>query len=99
MLRKIIIIAVILASTLISLLRGFFKELISLFVWALGLWLAIKFYGILSVALEPHIASENVRQVASFIGIFLFVLLFGILFNYILSFGNSKDDYYEKTNL
>jgi len=81
-----IIIGVIVVSTLISLLRGFIKEFISLFVWILGLWVAIKFYHVFAVMLSPYVTSVAVGQILSFIGIFVLVLIFGILFNFVFSF-------------
>lgn len=81
-----IVVVVVVVSTLISLIRGFLKEFISLFVWALGFWIAIKFYHSFSLVLDPYIASVTIRQIVSFIGIFLLVVLLGALFSYLLSF-------------
>jgi len=81
-----IIVAIILMSTLISIFRGFVKEFISLFVWILGFWVALKFYPVFTLILEPYITSLALRQIISFIGIFILVLIFGAMFNYALSF-------------
>jgi len=80
------ILAVIIVSTLISLVRGFLKELMSLVIWALGFWIAIKLYNAVAVILEPYIANAAVRQIVSFAGIFLLVLLLGALLSYLFSF-------------
>ena len=81
-----IIASVVLISTLISLVRGFIKELMSLIIWALGFWVAIKLYERAAIILAPHIANPVIRQVVSFAGIFLLVLIIGMLFNYFLTF-------------
>lgn len=81
-----IIIAVIAVSTLISLGRGFLKELISLAIWIIGFWVALKFYAPLSVILKPYITNDSVRLIVSFAGLFLTVLILGALFSYLLSF-------------
>lgn len=81
-----IMVGVVVISTLISLVRGFLKELISLVIWVVGFFIAIKLYEALAVVLEPYIANAVVRQIVSFAGIFLLVLILGALFNYLFSF-------------
>lgn len=81
-----VIAGIILLSSLISLIRGFLKELVSLGVWVLGSWLAIIFHDQAAVALAPYITDATIRDITSFGVIFLSVLIFGMLFNYILSF-------------
>lgn len=80
-----VILTVVLVSTLISLVRGFLKELFSLVIWVLGFWVAIQFYQALTVILEPYIANIAIRQIICFSGIFLIALIIGALFNYLLS--------------
>lgn len=81
-----IIIVVVLMSTLISLTRGFFKEAISLVIWILGFWVAIKFHDACAAELTPYIANLSIRIIVSFSGLLLMVLIFGSIFNYLLSF-------------
>lgn len=81
-----IILAVVAVSILISLVRGFVKELISLVIWILGFWIAIKFYHALAIVFEHYIANSAIRHITSFTVIFLVVLILGALFNYLLSF-------------
>ena len=81
-----IIAGVVFTSILISLIRGFFKELISLVIWILGFWVAINFHAACSVILEPYIANISIRVIVSFAGLFLTVLIFGAIFSYLLSF-------------
>ena len=81
-----VIVAVILVSTLISLMRGFLKEFISLLIWVLGFWVSIQFYQAVAIILTPYIPNIAVRQVVSFSGIFLLTLIVGALFNYLFTF-------------
>jgi membrane protein required for colicin V production len=80
-----VILAVILVSTLISLLRGFFKELISLGVWVVGLFIAIKYFRDVSTIFAPYIKNEPLLAVVSFATILILILIFGMLLNFCLS--------------
>ena len=57
-----IIIAIIVVSTLISLIRGFVQQVISLVSWVLAFGLALKFGPDLSLHLTEYIALEAARQ-------------------------------------
>ena len=81
-----IIVGVVIASALISVFRGFIKEFISLFIWILGFWVAIKFNHVFAIILSPYISSESILNIVSFCGVFVLVLIFGALLNYLLSF-------------
>ena len=81
-----IIIAVVVVSTLISLIRGLFKELISLGIWILGFWVAIKFHAEFAEMFAPYISNVSLRLIVGFVGLFLAVLIFGAVFSYFLSF-------------
>lgn len=79
------ILGVIVISTLISLIRGFVKELVSLLTWVVGFWFALRFYTDFANILEGYINSQPVRTVVSFVMIFIIVLIFGAIFNYLIS--------------
>jgi membrane protein required for colicin V production len=81
-----IIMAVVFVSVLISLVRGFFKELISLIIWIVGFWVTIRFHDVCAAMFEPYIANVSIRTIISFVGLFLMVLIFGAIFSYLLSF-------------
>lgn len=81
-----IILAVVVVSTLISLLRGFFKELISLLIWIIGFWVALKFHVVFANKLTPYINNISFRLIVSFAVLFVSILILGAIFNYILSF-------------
>lgn len=80
-----IVIAVIIISTLISILRGFFRELISLIVWVVGFVVALRFYTDLSVVLESYITNDTARLIISYLALFLPVIILGVLLNHLLS--------------
>ena len=56
-----ILLAILVISTGISLLRGFVKEAISLASWAIAIWCAWRFGGAVAGALEGSIGSMEVR--------------------------------------
>ncbi len=56
-----ILLAVLIISTAVSLLRGFVKEAISLVSWAVAIWCAWRFGGAVAGALEGSIDSMTSR--------------------------------------
>ncbi len=62
-------------STLVSLLRGFVKEAISLVGWVGALWAGLTFAAALAPPLEPWIRSSSLRHGVAFLAVFLAVLL------------------------
>lgn len=80
----IVILAVIGISIIVSLFRGFMREVFSLFVWVLAIWLGLQFSGLLAGALEAWIELPSARVIIAFAGIFLVVLVIGGLVNYLL---------------
>ena len=79
----IAILAVIGISTLISLMRGFVKEAISLIVWFSAFFIASTFY--LNVAaLLTSISQELMRNAAAISILFISTLILGALVNYII---------------
>jgi membrane protein required for colicin V production len=78
------ILAVILLSTLVGLLRGFIKEVFSLAVWAAAFLVAYTFAGDVADWMENAIALPSARTAMGFAGLFIAVLLVGGLINYLL---------------
>ncbi len=78
------IIAIILFSTLISIMRGFISEAISLLTWVTSVFMALKFTGVVSKAFENIIHTANARIIVSFLLIFIIVLIIGSLINHFL---------------
>jgi len=85
-----IIAAVIFMSILISFMRGLVKECISLSIWIVGFWAAIKFHLTIANLLAPYIQNTSLRIVTSFAVIFIAILIFGAICNFLLSFVISK---------
>jgi membrane protein required for colicin V production len=77
------ILAVIGISTLISLVRGFVKEAISLIVWAGAFFVASSFYLHLA-ALLTNISDALMRNAAAIAILFIITLILGALVNYLI---------------
>lgn len=78
------IIAVIAISGMISLVRGFVKEAVSLAVWVAAFFIASRFYLDLSVYLTG-IEKELFRNGAAIAILFVITLILGALINHLLS--------------
>ena len=81
----IAILGVILLSTLISLIRGFVKESISLATWLAAGFIAMTYYLVLAQMLQPYIESPTISQAAAFGILFIITLIVGAIINYIIS--------------
>ncbi len=79
------ILALILISCLISIKRGFIKELLSLISWIAAIVIAWLFGGALSVVFADHIETPSVRVIAACLTLFVATLLVGALINFILA--------------
>ncbi len=79
------ILALIGVSTVIGLMRGLVKEVLSLVAWVAAFWVAIGFAG----ALSPHLGfvseSEVMRAIAAFAILFLASLLVAALLNHLIA--------------
>ncbi len=81
----LLIIGVIALSALISLIRGFVKESISLISWVVACILAFRYFSPLSELLEPYVSSPMVRSITAFAILFISTLLVGAIINFIMS--------------
>ena len=81
----IIIICVIALSALISLIRGFVKESISLISWIVAGIIAFRYFSPMADLLEPYVASPTVRGIAGFAILFISTLVIGAIVNFIMS--------------
>lgn len=79
-----IIIAVIAFSVIVSLLRGFVREVMSLASWVVAFIVASQFYPYLAVYLT-QIESEYVRNGTAIGILFIATLIVGAVVNYVLS--------------
>ncbi len=78
------IIAIVLLSALIGLMRGFVREVFGLGTWALAFVAAIVFGEQLADWLSPHVATPLLRTGIAYGGLFLGALLVGGIFTAIL---------------
>jgi membrane protein required for colicin V production len=81
----LIIIVVIVISALISLVRGFVKESISLASWILAGFIALRYFTPLADLLEPYIESPTIRTGVGFAILFVSSLIIGAIVNYMAS--------------
>lgn len=81
------LIALILVSALVSLMRGLVREILSLVGWVVAFWVGLQFSPKLGAVLADG-ASVNMGHLAvAFIILFLMALLFLGLFNRLVSIG------------
>lgn len=80
-----VILTVIVISALISLVRGFVKESISLATWLAAGFLALTYYLVLAELLLPYIDSPTLAQAAAFAVLFLATLIVGAIINFMVS--------------
>ena len=81
----IAILGVILLSALISLVRGFVKESISLATWLAAGFIALTYYLVLADILASYIESPTISQAAAFAILFISTLVIGAIINYMVS--------------
>lgn len=75
-----LIIFIVIVSTLISLWRGFLREVISLITWVVGFWVALRFASQVGEAF-PVIHNPSVRVIVGFVILFVAILIVGMLVN------------------
>ncbi|MBD1390289.1 CvpA family protein [Neiella sp. HB171785] len=82
------ILAIVLISALVSLIRGFSREAISLLTWVIAFFIASQFYQDLSVFLTG-IEDALLRDAAAIAALFICTLILGALVNTVI--GNLVD--------
>jgi membrane protein required for colicin V production len=80
-----LIIAIIVLSSGISIVRGFMKEVLSLSSWILSLWVALVFHSHLATLLTPYVDTPSIRTFASFFALFVVTLVLCALVSHVLS--------------
>lgn len=73
----IVILIIVLLSSIIGMVRGLFKELLSLVIWFAAIMLALYFSGPVGDRLSGQLADESVRMVVGFFVVFLTTLIAG----------------------
>ncbi|NQY36774.1 MAG: CvpA family protein [Alteromonadaceae bacterium] len=77
------ILTVVGVSTLISLVRGFVKEAVSLIIWISAFFVASTFYANLA-SLLTNISDQFLRNAAAIAILFISILILGALINYLI---------------
>jgi len=75
------IIIIIALSALISVLRGFVKEALSLAAWVLAFWVAFTFHQNLATVLADYIDTPSLRLISAFALLFVVTLIIAALVN------------------
>lgn len=79
------IIALVFVSAIISLVRGFVREAISLVTWVVALGAGFKFAPMLADYFHAYIQTASIRVAVAFLILFFLILLLGSLINYLIS--------------
>lgn len=79
------ILALIGVSTVIGLMRGLVKEVLSLVGWVVAFWVAIGFAGELAPHLDFVSESEVVQAIAAFVILFVATLVVAGLLNHLIT--------------
>lgn len=79
----LVCLGVIAVSAMISLVRGFVREVLSVVVWVAAFWLSLRYAQTLAVYGQAYIDSPTIRLVAAFAALFILTLLVGALVNYL----------------
>src|SRR5919197_4093740 len=80
-----IILAIILLSALLSVGRGFVREVLSLFGWVAALWVSISFSPALSERLYSVVSVPSMRRVLGFLTLFIATLLLAAGVNHLIT--------------
>ena len=80
-----IIVGIIAVSALISLVRGFVKESISLTSWILAGFIALRYFEPMAQLLAPYIESATIRTGSGFAILFVCTLVVGAIVNFMAS--------------
>jgi membrane protein required for colicin V production len=78
------IVGIIAVSALISLIRGFVKEAMSLVIWVIAFAVAMNFKEPLAEHLVSFIGLASIRQLVAWGGLFVGTLLLGSMVNFLL---------------
>jgi len=81
----LVILGIIGLSALISLIRGFVKESISLITWIVAGVLAFRYFSPMADLLQPFVDAPTIRNVAGFAILFVSTLVVGAIINFIMS--------------
>ena len=78
----LIVLSVIIISVVISLMRGFVKEALSLAGWLVALWVAMTFSSGMAELFGDSIKDPTLRLLAAFVSLFILSLFIGAIVNF-----------------
>ena len=79
-----IIIAILVLSVLISLVRGFVREAISLVTWVVALWVAMKFASMAGDRFIFFVSTPSLRVAIAFILLLILIIIAGAIINHLI---------------
>ncbi len=77
-----IVLGIILISVVVSLIRGFVKEALSLAGWLLSLWVAMTFSSGMAELFADTIKDPTLRLLAAFVSLFVLSLVVAAIINF-----------------
>jgi len=77
-----IVLSVIVLSVIVSLMRGFVKEALSLAGWLLSLWIAMTFSSGMAELFGDSIKDPTLRLLVAFISLFILSLIVAAIINF-----------------
>ena len=80
-----LIVAIVVLSTLVSLLRGFAREAISLGAWVAAFFVASMFSPGMESLLQDIVENDQVRQISSFLTLFVATLLVSSMLGFLVT--------------
>ena len=80
-----VIIGIIALSAMISVVRGFVKEVLSLAAWILAFWVGLTFSPQLSVLLSDYITTPSISLFTAFAILFIVTLVLSALVNHLIA--------------
>ena len=80
-----VIIGIIALSAIISIVRGFVKEVLSLVALILAFWVALTFSPQFSVLLSDYISTPSISLFTAFSGLFIVTLILSALVNNLIA--------------
>lgn len=78
----LIILSIIVLSVIVSLMRGFVKEALSLAGWLVALWIAMTFSSGMAELFGSSIKDPTLRLLAAFISLFVLSLIVAAIINF-----------------
>ena len=81
----IAILIIIAISALISVFRGFVREVLSLLAWVIAIWVAYKFSANVAPLLEAYIELPSARQIIAFVVLLVAALMAVGIINFLIA--------------